>query len=121
MFIDVVCKYCFGYCNDLLSEPGFHPDTIVNLEEGLKMGPLLKHNYWMMSLLEALPEVLSAWIAPAYGGFVREKKVGILYFLNLAGHLLTAYRNLALKPKRLWNLRENLLWKLNIAQYFTRY
>jgi hypothetical protein len=73
--IDVICKYCFGYCNNLLSEPEFHPDTIVNLEEGLKMGPLLKHNYWMMSLLEALPESLSAWIAPAYGGFVKEKKV----------------------------------------------
>lgn len=41
------------------------------------MGPLLKHNYWMMQLLQALPEWLSAWLVPAYGGFVKEKKVRI--------------------------------------------
>ena len=73
--LDVVCKYCFGYSNNLLDKPDFYPQTIINLEEGLKMGPLLQHNFWMMQLLQALPEWLSAWLVPAYGGFVKEKNV----------------------------------------------
>ena len=71
----MVTTYCFGRSHDLLSKPDFHPATYNNIEGGLKMGPLLKHNYWMMQLLQSLPEWLSAWLVPAYGGFVQEKNV----------------------------------------------
>ena len=76
---DVISEYCFGSCADRVSMPGFDPESHNNLIAGLKIGILLKHNYWIMDILQAIPEKWAAIIAPAYGDFVAEKKVEPLF------------------------------------------
>jgi len=68
-------QYCFGFSANRTLAADFDPEGYNGFIKGLRMGHIIKHNYWLLNLLQSLPERLAAKLAPAYGAYVAEKKV----------------------------------------------
>lgn len=69
--------YSFGFCHKRLESPDFAALRYDANHEGGLMGPVIKHNIWILWIIQSLPSFAVKQLGPALAAFVEMKEVRI--------------------------------------------
>jgi len=68
---DVINEYAFARSDRLIEKSDFGAQVTDSLLMGTRMGPIVKHANWALTLVNILPESLSGRLAPGWSGFLK--------------------------------------------------
>ncbi|KAK5998836.1 Cytochrome P450 monooxygenase astB [Cladobotryum mycophilum] len=70
---DVINEYAFARSDRLVDASDFGAEVTDNLLLGTHMGPLIKHANWLLAIVMSLPESVSGFCIPGWGGWLKMK------------------------------------------------
>lgn len=68
--IDVIMMYCFGRSYDRLAAPDFDAPGYEAGHAAASTGNLMKHNIWILRIVQALPDAIVMKMGTALAAFV---------------------------------------------------
>jgi hypothetical protein len=71
--------YSFGFCHKRLETPDFAAHRYDANHEGGLMGPIIKHNIWILWLIQSLPSFIVKHLGTALAAYVEMKQVRTPY------------------------------------------